>query len=186
MRLLDPHDYRYTCRCRRFKDERGDAKYQRESARSNGGRVNAVCWHGFRDFFRAVYRVTPDARFATAMDTWRGSADFEARFRDTGHKNIGSQACPVAAAEACRCPERGSVGFMTHEEGQRRLELDSVRADNDAWQSGESLPEPVSLITADMGIDDVLVRPEGIEVERWSTYNKKMNDLLMGRSPVNV
>jgi hypothetical protein len=76
----------------------------------NGRRVHAVCWHGFRDFFRAVYLREPNARFATAYDTWKGSEDFEARFLETGYRNIGSQMCPVSAAEACRCPESGTVG----------------------------------------------------------------------------
>ena len=100
------------CRCRRWNDERGDAPYQRANASSfrSGQRVHAVCWHGFRDFFRAVYRREPGAIFVTAYDTWRGSDDFEARFRESGHRNIGSQMYPVAAAEACRCPEAGFVG----------------------------------------------------------------------------
>jgi hypothetical protein len=75
----------------------------------NDRRVHAVCWHGFRDFFRAVYRQEPNAKFVTAMDTWKNSEDFEERFRETGFKNIGSMMCPVAAAEACRCPDSGRV-----------------------------------------------------------------------------
>ena len=97
------------CRCRRWNDERGDAPYQRSDVRGNDRRVNAVCWHGFRDFFRAVYRIEPGAVFHTAFDTWRGSEDFELRFRESGHRNIGSQMCPMAAAEACRCPQSGYI-----------------------------------------------------------------------------
>src|SRR5262245_25247581 len=95
----------------RYPDERGDSKYQRTSASCfhDGRRVNAVCWHGFRDFFRAVYRREPEAVFYTAMATWRGSVHFEANFRDSGHRNIGSQMYPRAAAECCRCPESGYV-----------------------------------------------------------------------------
>lgn len=89
-----------------FKDEDGDRKYQRESAMS-GRRVFAVCWHGFRDFFREVYKHAPEARFYTAFDKWLGSEDFEERYRASGHRNIGSAFAPVCAAEACRCPESG-------------------------------------------------------------------------------
>jgi hypothetical protein len=168
-REWDEGGFIHQCRCRRWPDARGDAKYQRSSV-SSGNRVHAVCWHGFRDFFRAVYRVEPDARFATAMDTWKDAADFEARFRETGHRNAGSQMCPISAAEACRCPESGYVGHDTESIVNRAIDY------------AESLPEPVSLITDDMGADDILVRPDGVTVERWSTYNRKMNDLLMGRS----
>lgn len=96
----------------RYADERGDAPYQRESASmfSGGRRVSAVCWHGFRDFFRAVYASTPGVVFVTGLDTWRGSEDFEKRFPESGHKNIGSQMAPVSIVDACRCPDRGMAG----------------------------------------------------------------------------
>ena len=83
----------------------GNAKYQRESP--SGRKVHAVCWHGFRDYFRAVYREAPSAVFSTALDTWRGSSDFEARFPASGHKNIGSTFQPCRIVDACRCPDRG-------------------------------------------------------------------------------
>jgi len=95
---------------RRWPDERGDGKYQRLSSgygRALEHRVFAVCWHGFRDFLRAVYRLEPNAVFYTAFDTWRGSEDFEARYQDSGFRNIGSQAMPISACEACRCPGAG-------------------------------------------------------------------------------
>lgn len=89
-----------------WKDEDGDRKYQRISP-STGRRVYAVCWHGFRDFFRACFRQAPDAVFQTALNTWRGSEDFELRYRDSGHRNVGSMMAPCSAAEACVCPESG-------------------------------------------------------------------------------
>ena len=96
----------------RFADERGDAPYQRESVGygSAGRRVSAVCWHGFRDFFRAVYAETPGATFRTAVDTWKNTEDFEARFPASGHRNIGPRIAPVMMADACRCPDRGYAG----------------------------------------------------------------------------
>lgn len=89
---------------RRWRDSRGDSKYQRESVGygTAGRRVHAVCWHGFRDYFRKVYASTPDARFRTSIDTWRGAADFEARFQESGYRNIGPPIAPVQMVDACR------------------------------------------------------------------------------------
>jgi hypothetical protein len=103
--LLTPAGHRRT-------GERGDSKYQRESVGygSAGRRVSAVCWHGFRDYFRAVFEQTPEAVFRTSLDKWDGSEDFEKRFPESGHKNIGPRVAPVAMADACRCPERGYAG----------------------------------------------------------------------------
>ncbi len=81
-------------------------KYQR--TRVNAGvyyredaKVHAVCWHGFRDYFRACFRLEPNAVFATAYDTWNGSEDFENRHRASATRNIGSQMYPKCAADAC-------------------------------------------------------------------------------------
>ena len=92
----------------RKKGEAGDTKYQRESW-SSGASVHAVCWHGFRDFFRACFKRNPDALFKTAMATWCGSDDFERRYQDTGMKDVGSMMQPALACDVCRCPERGEV-----------------------------------------------------------------------------
>jgi hypothetical protein len=78
-------------------------------AAASGRRVHAVCWHGFRDFFRACFEHEPEAVFQTAFDTWRGSTDFEARYRESGHRNIGSQMMPMYACEACTCPDSGEA-----------------------------------------------------------------------------
>lgn len=93
----------------RKRGDKGNAPYQRVSPSmfNSGRRVHAVCWHGFRDFFRACFKLAPAATFRTAMDTWRGAEDFEARFAQSGHRNIGSQMAPMTAAEACACPDSG-------------------------------------------------------------------------------
>ena len=101
----------YTKSGRRRAGDKGNAPYQRESAGySCGRRVHAVCWHGFRDFFRAVYAIEPDAVFRTALDTWKGSEDFEDRFAASGRRNIGSPVYPFYPADACRCDESGYAG----------------------------------------------------------------------------
>lgn len=93
----------------RKRGEAGNAPYQRTgvSTFNYGSRVHAVCWHGFRDFFRACFRYAPAAVFRTAVDTWNGAEDFEARYRASGIKNIGSPAVPVAHCAACVCPDAG-------------------------------------------------------------------------------
>lgn len=105
--LLRKH---FTVSGRRLKGEPGNAKYQRIGVGlgSAGRRINAVCWHGFRDFFRACYAREPEAVFITAITKYRGAEDFESRYRDTGSRNVGSQFEPASFASACSCPERGS------------------------------------------------------------------------------
>ena len=94
----------------RRKGPAGNNRYQRVSGSAyRSGRVNAVCWHGFRDFFRAAFRLAPDAVFRTALDTWRGSADFEARFRESGFRNVGAPIAPRYACDVCVCPEAGEA-----------------------------------------------------------------------------
>lgn len=151
---------------RRWPDERGDTRYQRESVSySNAGRrVHAVCWHGFRDYFRAVYRYEPRAWFRTSVDTWRGAEDFEARFRESGYHNIGPRIAPVELASACRCPEAGSVH--------------SAGAFTEREHVNDDAPIP--------GADDALVRPpaatwddaEGVTDARWAEVNRKFCELF--------
>ncbi len=101
---------------RRYRGARGDARYQREAVgcdiegRRVCHRIHAVCWHGFRDFFRAVFAQESDAVFRTALDTWRGVEDFEKRFAATGYQTIGPHIASAAIASACRCPDKGIAG----------------------------------------------------------------------------
>ena len=87
--------------------KRGNAgyKYQRTSANRGIGprKVAAVCWHGHRDFMRAVFRIDPNARFKTAIADWKGSEDFERRFAQTAFNNVGSMMYPIFAKDACTC-----------------------------------------------------------------------------------
>lgn len=83
------------------------APYQRRKV-SGPGMVHAVCWHGFRDWFRAVYAQCPDAIFRTAYATYRGVAGFESTFPDTAYRNIGSRMEPCNASDACYCEGEGT------------------------------------------------------------------------------
>ncbi len=80
-------------------------RYRRTSP--SGQRVNAVCWHGFRDFFRALYRRTPEAIAKTALATYDGTEGFEETFPETGNRNIGSRFHPLCMADACVCVDQG-------------------------------------------------------------------------------
>lgn len=47
-------------------------------------RNGCVCWHGHRDFCRALYRLAPRAEVRTALARYNGAAHFEATYRSTG------------------------------------------------------------------------------------------------------
>ncbi len=96
---------------RNLKDVDGNSPYQRESGNqfNFGHKVHAVCWHGFRDFFRACFIKQKDLIFKTMFDTWNGSDDFESRYRESGSKNVGSIMYPIQACKVCRCPDSGEA-----------------------------------------------------------------------------
>lgn len=80
-------------------------RYRRISHR--GRRINAVCWHGFRDFFRTLFEYSPEAVVKTALATYDGPEGFEATYPSTGEGNIGSLWEPMAMADACLCVDSG-------------------------------------------------------------------------------
>lgn len=73
-----------------------------------GRRVAAVCWHGHRDFFRALFLLAPLAVVTTCRNgkTRYDSETFEDVFPETGNGNIGSMFEPCAYRDACKCEER--------------------------------------------------------------------------------
>lgn len=77
--------YRFTLRTDGYGPE---LRYGRRSFRRNrdGSRrrvPGAVCWHGHRDFMHELFARCPDAVLVTALATYRGRADFEAKFPAT-------------------------------------------------------------------------------------------------------
>jgi len=83
----------------------GDYKYQRTS--SSGfqpeRRVHAVCWHGHRDFMRAIFARNPDARIKTAWADYKGAENFADEFEATAWRNVGSMMYPMQADSVCKC-----------------------------------------------------------------------------------
>jgi len=68
----------------------------------------AVCWHGHRDFMRALFALAPDAEIRSAMATYKGSDNFEQTFgftRYAGGSRMGVQMIPYA--DACTCADAG-------------------------------------------------------------------------------
>ena len=83
----------------------GRERYRRIS--HHGRRINAVCWHGFRDFFRALFEYSPEAVAKTALATYDGPEGFEDTYPHTAENNIGSRFEPMAMADACLCVDSG-------------------------------------------------------------------------------
>lgn len=66
-------------------------------------RINAVCWHGYRDVLIAVFDAHPDAKVRTALAKYLGKESFYREFPATGDKNIGSQMYPARMPDLCDC-----------------------------------------------------------------------------------
>lgn len=101
------------------KDNRRE--YQRVSTwrrRADGTprRNAAVCWHGHRDFFRALFARAPEARVASAQTKatvpggYYTAGNFEQVYQNTGDHNIGSMFAPMRYADACACDDDGGRG----------------------------------------------------------------------------
>lgn len=89
------------------RDAWGFLPYQRASTWRGGGpgrRVAAVCWHGHRDFMRALFSLAPDMRLKTALADYRGADHFEGTYLDTfGTGNEYN----VSYGQACNCARAG-------------------------------------------------------------------------------
>ncbi|AYN57992.1 hypothetical protein HWB90_gp042 [Mycobacterium phage Fowlmouth] len=77
------------------------ASGQRRS--SQGRRINAVCWHAYRDVLVEVFNINPDAKVRTREAKYLGKESFYANFPNTAHSNLGSLFQPLCYADACDC-----------------------------------------------------------------------------------
>jgi len=95
----------------RLKTDGPKPRFGRVSAnqvRRNGERrriPGAVCWHGHREFMRALFERAPGATLETGLITYRGREDFERRHASTGLRNVGSQVWPVFYGNCCDCDD---------------------------------------------------------------------------------
>lgn len=73
---------------------------------------HVVCWHGYRDFMRAVFERYPSARIVTGLmgdNDYRGAEDFERKYRASGYRNVGSMVDPFLHFNACDCEYTGTL-----------------------------------------------------------------------------
>jgi len=95
--------------CHRVKLKLGPTKkYQRLGfmKNKNGSRrkINAVCWHGFRDFLIELYNISGNNfRVVTAQTTYNNKDDFYNKYPATAATNIGSMIEPLHYEDACNC-----------------------------------------------------------------------------------
>lgn len=83
----------------RFTIETRDA-YRHGSRRAASGRhMRKASWEAHRDVMRAILTLDPQAVIRTGFATYRGLDDFEAKYRETGDRNVGSRMEPVTIRE---------------------------------------------------------------------------------------
>lgn len=90
-----------------LKSTKNPHHYQRKSASffHPDRWVHALCWYGFREFFKVLFTLAPNAKAITAMATYDGMEGFEKNYPATGYVNIGAPICPIQAREACECED---------------------------------------------------------------------------------
>ena len=66
-------------------------------------KVNAVCWHGFRDFLKSLYEIDENLRVVTAQTTYTNKENFYSTYEDTRYNNVGSMMQPIELGSACLC-----------------------------------------------------------------------------------
>src|SRR5215207_2297816 len=105
----------------------GERPYQRVSmSRLNGDRprrVAAVCFHGHRDVFRALFERHPAARIVSARARYDGREHFEASY----HAQAAGEASPygyfTSYADACECDD------VTRSDDGHRVEFGTLDAE---------------------------------------------------------
>lgn len=66
-------------------------------------RINAVCWHAYRDVLIEVFNINPDAKVRTSMAKYLGKESFYAEFPKTAFTVIGAPVCPFTMPDCCDC-----------------------------------------------------------------------------------
>jgi hypothetical protein len=101
--------------------------YQRKGFYNNKNgtprKVNAICWHGFRDFLTELYKVYSDLRVFTAQITYNNKQDFELKYPDTANINIGSMVQPLNYEDACFCNKLKVVSVSCKEIAENNYNL---------------------------------------------------------------
>ena len=92
-------------RRRRFTLTVIDSKLPGARRSANGRRIRAACWHVHKDFMIHLFQIAPEGRLDTAVIKYFGQKDFRHSYPQTGDQNIGSEAHPLLAKDACACSE---------------------------------------------------------------------------------
>jgi hypothetical protein len=79
--------------------------------KSGQRKVNAICWHGHREFFRALFRLAPSAESRSMCGHWTAE-NFESDHVASGRQNVGSRFEPLAREDACDCNLADSTARM--------------------------------------------------------------------------
>ena len=93
----------------------GDAYRRTGQSQTTTGkhrRINAVCYHGHFAFFRALYRLAPDAVIRTSMATYRSAEELERDAYLAAERNVGSEYYPRRYADLCTCHEYKNGGRL--------------------------------------------------------------------------
>ena len=101
--------------------------YQRKGFYNNKNgtprKVNAICWHGFRDFLTELYKIYSDLRVFTAQITYNNKEDFELNYPNTANINIGSMVQPLKYKDACFCNKLKVVSVSYKEIAENNYNL---------------------------------------------------------------
>lgn len=140
-------------------------------------RMVSLCWHGFKAFMQEVYLRHPNARFVTGAARYRDRQHFEDVHRETFHRNAGSQALPQAYGDLCDCDQGEDWPEAPYD-----FDAGGIVRPTHSYARPEPYTEPEDHEVS--GADDSIV-PDAIvasDPNRWAEYNRKFNDLLMGRA----
>lgn len=85
---------------------------QNETSTGKHRRINAVCYHGHLAFFRALYRLCPNAIVQTGMATYRSAEELERDAPALADRNVGSEYRPQRYADLCTCHEYNVSGVL--------------------------------------------------------------------------
>ena len=93
--------------CRATLSLNGTKKYQRAGfMRNNDGsrrKIGSVCWHGHRDWMKAIFKINPDAIIISKLARYDGIDDFNSTFPDTYYTDVGSMMKPAYYGELFFC-----------------------------------------------------------------------------------
>lgn len=70
---------------------------------ANNRRSCNACWHAHRDVMQAIFEIAPNARITSALATYKGIDEFNAKYMSTSSHNVGSAYQPAHFGNLCDC-----------------------------------------------------------------------------------